>query len=129
MAATDRAPESSEPRFFRVAALDDALVNPAGKGRLVAGDRLMALFGAFVPGAATPIHDHPHEQLTYVLEGTVRLQVEEETHDLGPGEGAVIPGGVSHGVVHVGPQGARIIEVFTPVREDYRLLMRSPASD
>ena len=44
-----------------------------------------------------PFHDHPEtDDLFLVLEGEVLLDVEAETHVLGPGELFVVPAGVRH---------------------------------
>ena len=91
---------------------------------IVAGDRLMVVHGYVEPGATLPLHSHPHEQITYVLDGMAYLQIGNEGRDLYPGEGAIVPGGHTHGIVRVGPQGCTILEVNTPLREEYLPLMR-----
>lgn len=116
----------SAPQFFQVAALTDVQILPAVpelKARLVAGDRLLAMFGAAEPNSSLPLHSHPHEQITYVLEGAIHFEVGGEGYDLGPGEGLVIPGGVTHGGVRIGPEGCRFVEIFTPLRDEYVALM------
>jgi quercetin dioxygenase-like cupin family protein len=116
----------SKPQFFRVATLTDVQILPTVpelKSRLVAGDRLLAMFGSAEPNASLPLHSHPHEQITYVLEGAIHFQVGDEEHDLGPGEGLMIPGGLTHGGVRVGPEGCRFVEIFTPLRDEYVALM------
>ena len=65
-----------------------------------------------------PIHEHPHEQLTYVIDGRFQFTVGEETTILEPGMLAIIPGGVKHGGTTL--TACRVIDVFSPVREDYR---------
>ena len=100
---------------------------PGLTARLVAGDRLMTLLGRLEPGTVLPLHRHPHEQLTYVLEGTAHLQIGDEGRDLGPGDGAMIPDEVLHGIVRVGPTGCTILEVYTPLREEYLAAMRQAA--
>lgn len=69
-------------------------------------------------GTDLPMHQHPHEQFTYCIAGTVRFTVGDETIDLAPGMLAVIPGGVVHGGKVL--TDARLIDIFSPVREDYR---------
>ncbi len=117
---------SGAPQFFRVAALPAVSPIPgvAAEARFVAGERLMALFARVEPNESLPLHRHPHEQITYVTEGTVHFRVGEEGFDLGAGEGLAIPGGMEHGGVRVGPQGCSFIEIFTPLRDDYLALMR-----
>src|SRR3954451_4558304 len=91
---------ASTPQYFQVASLDAVQplpTVPALTARLVAGDRLMAMFGTVDPNASLPLHSHPHEQITICTQGTVHFQVGDAGYDLGPGEGLVIPGGITHG--------------------------------
>lgn len=70
-------------------------------------------------GTVVPLHQHAHEQVTYVIEGRFEFTVGNETRILGPGEAALIPPEVPHGGKTLTP--VRVIDVFTPVREDYRI--------
>ena len=72
----------------------------------------------FDAGADLPAHSHPHEQVATFLEGTYELTVEGETRRFGPGEMAVIPPDATHGGRAI--TDCRILDVFHPVREDYR---------
>jgi quercetin dioxygenase-like cupin family protein len=69
-------------------------------------------------GATVPAHQHPHEQLSYVVSGRVEFTVGAETRTLHAGDCALIPGNTPHRVVALGD--ARVVDVFTPAREDYR---------
>ena len=71
-------------------------------------------------GTVAPIHSHPHEQWTYVLEGQMEFTLDGEKQLLLPGMGALIPSNVLHGAFAV--TACKVIDVFTPVREDYREL-------
>ena len=73
----------------------------------------------FSPGATVPAHSHPHEQLGIVLRGMQALVIDGVARELGPMEGYVLPGDVEHSA-YCGPEGATVIDVFCPVREDYR---------
>ena len=77
---------------------------------------LMAEF-RFRQGSVLPRHQHPHEQTGYLVGGRVRLFVGTETFDAEPGDGWCIPGGVEHGAQALAD--SVIVEVFSPVREDY----------
>jgi quercetin dioxygenase-like cupin family protein len=83
------------------------------------GEGAMINLIEFEPGATVALHEHPHEQLGIVLRGTHTLVVAGDSHELGPMEGYVIPGGVEH-YGFGGPDGALVLDVFNPVREDYR---------
>jgi quercetin dioxygenase-like cupin family protein len=70
---------------------------------------------SFDPGASFPIHRHPEEQITLILEGSVKLTVEGDTSILEAGSWSVVGGDVEHGVT-AGPDGARILAIITPRR-------------
>jgi quercetin dioxygenase-like cupin family protein len=70
------------------------------------------------PNTVVPMHDHPHEQLTYVIEGRFKFTVGSETTVLEPGMVALIPGGVTHGGTTL--TACKVIDIFSPIREDYR---------
>lgn len=65
-----------------------------------------------------PIHQHAHEQITYVMEGRFRFTVGDNTMILEPGMCAVIPAGTPHGGLTL--TACRVLDVFVPVRDDYR---------
>jgi quercetin dioxygenase-like cupin family protein len=74
--------------------------------------------------ALVALHSHPHEQIGFVLSGIEILEVAGTEYRLGPNAAYVIPGGVEHSG-RGGPEGCVIIDVFQPVREDYREAMQS----
>ncbi len=71
-------------------------------------------------GVIVPEHSHPQEQWTYILEGEMEFTLNGEKQLLLPGMGAFIASNVLHGAVAV--SACKVIDVFTPVREDYREL-------
>jgi quercetin dioxygenase-like cupin family protein len=87
--------------------------------RPVSGERAMLNYIELEPNAVVPVHSHPHEQLGYVISGEITMSAEGAEHRCGPGFGYRIAGDVEHGGV-AGPDGCVVIDVFSPVREDYR---------
>ncbi|HLP25871.1 MAG TPA: cupin domain-containing protein [Acidobacteriota bacterium] len=71
------------------------------------------------PGIVVPMHQHPHEQFTYVIEGRFEFTVGDETTVLESGMAAIIPSNIPHGGKTL--TKVRVIDVFAPTREDYRL--------
>ncbi len=69
-------------------------------------------------GSNLPKHSHPHEQITFILEGQLDMTIGEEQCALTAGMFYVIPSNVPHGAVAV--TDCKVIDVFNPVREDYR---------
>ena len=70
-------------------------------------------------GAVVPNHSHPHEQAGAVLSGVMTLTIAGEERTLHPGDSYIIPGGIEHSAIG-GPDGARVLDVFSPVREEYK---------
>jgi quercetin dioxygenase-like cupin family protein len=69
----------------------------------------------FEPGATFPIHAHPEEQITLVLEGDIAFTAGAERRELGAGAWSVVPGEIGHGVT-AGPTGARFLAIVVPPR-------------
>lgn len=67
--------------------------------------------------SALPLHSHPHEQVSQVIEGKFQLTVNGEVRVLEPGDIAVIPSNTQHGGVAI--TNCKLLDVFSPVREDY----------
>jgi mannose-6-phosphate isomerase-like protein (cupin superfamily) len=66
------------------------------------------------PGLQAPLHVHYSEdEGFYVLEGSVTMQVGDETVELGAGQHAFGPRDIPHRF-RVGPDGARMLWVLTP---------------
>jgi quercetin dioxygenase-like cupin family protein len=88
------------------------------KVRFIHSKNMTFSFWNIEKGARLPEHSHPHEQVTNVLEGKFELTVDGESKTLGPGSVVII----SPDAVHSGKALAksRVIDVFYPVREDYR---------
>ena len=83
-----------------------------------AGQKVMLSLVEFEPDSEVVEHRHPHEQLGLLLEGELDFVIGDERRTLTAGEMWRIPGGVLHRV-KAGHQGARALDVFHPVREDY----------
>lgn len=69
-------------------------------------------------GAELPEHAHFHEQVSNMLEGEFEFMLGGKKMLLRPGDCLVIPSNVPHSgraLTH-----CRILDVFTPVREDFR---------
>lgn len=91
--------------------------------RTVNGDRLSLAVVELDPGSVVPEHSHENEQLGICLSGSLLFRVGDESRELGAGETWTIPGNVPH-EVRVGPDGAVVIDVFVPPRDDWRTAER-----
>lgn len=86
--------------------------------RFLHSENMTAAYWFIEAGAEMPMHSHPHEQITSILEGELELTIGDESRVLGPGSAAVITPEIPHRGKAVGD--CRVIDVFHPVREDYR---------
>jgi quercetin dioxygenase-like cupin family protein len=68
-------------------------------------------------GAIVPRHAHASEQMTYVLQGALKLLVGEEEVTLREGEVLHIPSSVPHQVEAL--DDTFVLGVFSPIREDW----------
>jgi len=90
-------------------------------GRTVHGERVSLSLLELDAGAVVPEHAHANEQVGLLLEGSVTFTIDSETRELGPGATWRILAHVPHSVV-VGGEGALIVEVFSPVRDDWHAI-------
>jgi len=92
---------------------------PGISTRIFPGDRAMLSVVRLAPNSCGTLHSHPEEQWGVLLEGSaIRLQGGEE-FDVGPGDFWRTPGGVPH-TMRAGPDGALVLDIFSPPREEYR---------
>lgn len=86
--------------------------------RRVQGEKLTVAVVELAPDAIVPEHVHPHEQCGLVIEGQVTFRIGDEERSFGPGGTWRIVGDTPHSVV-TGPDGAVVIDVFAPPRDDW----------
>ena len=95
-----------------------AILDGAIQGRYVHVEKMTIGELLLAPNTVVPMHQHPHEQLTYVIEGRFEFTIGAETTVLEPGMVALIPGGATHGGRTI--TACKVIDIFSPIREDYR---------
>lgn len=96
--------------------------------RPIFGEGSMINYIEIAAGATVPMHSHPHEQLGYVVTGTIVMVIDGDESELRPGDGYRIAGDVQHSGT-AGADGCVVIDIFTPVREDYRELAAQARRD
>lgn len=96
-------------------------IRPGLFGHVLEGEQMTLVQWEFPAGTPrTGLHSHDqHEQYSYVLSGSVDMEIDGKPIHLEAGEACRIPRKLEHGHTLVGPQGARILDVFSPPREDY----------
>jgi quercetin dioxygenase-like cupin family protein len=87
--------------------------------RAIEGERITLAFVELAPNAVVPEHRHPNEQLGIMLQGSGTFRVGDETREVHPGSTWRILSNVPHELT-AGPDGAVVIDVFSPVRSDWK---------
>jgi quercetin dioxygenase-like cupin family protein len=87
-------------------------------GRYVHGESLSFGLVHLEKGSTVKIHHHIHEQITYMVEGEMEMEIGTEKVHLKAGNYFVIPSNVPHGAVAL--TECKVIDVFSPAREEYK---------
>lgn len=84
-------------------------------------DHLMMAVIDFTDGPTAnpdPPHSHPHEQVSYVASGEIKLFIDNEPIRLVPGDMFTVPANVPH-AVQLLSEHVCLIDSFTPIREEF----------
>jgi quercetin dioxygenase-like cupin family protein len=93
-------------------------VGPGNRRRvLIHTPELMQVEFGFDRGAVGALHSHPHVQVSYVAEGSFQVTIDGVTEVITQGGSFIVPAGLVHGVVAL--EAGRLIDVFTPMRQDF----------
>jgi quercetin dioxygenase-like cupin family protein len=111
------------PEFHSIHDPSDAIVRNLADGliaHIYPGDQALISVVTVAPGAAGTLHHHPEEQWGLCLEGSgIRIQGEEEIA-FKVGDFWRTPGGVPH-TMRAGQNGCRVLDIFAPPRNEYRV--------
>ncbi|MCG2615548.1 cupin domain-containing protein [Terrimonas sp. NA20] len=91
---------------------------PGLTGYYTHGERMTLGLVEIKAGSSLALHQHPHEQITYIIEGQLDMMIGGEAVILTTGMSQVIPSNVPHSAI--AKTNVSLIDVFNPVREDYR---------
>jgi quercetin dioxygenase-like cupin family protein len=85
--------------------------------QLAVGERMSIQHLRMEPGARVPIHDHHHEQLGFVYQGTQTFILEDDEEvDVDPGESYFLDSHEPHGAENQGDGIMEAIDIFSPPR-------------
>jgi len=113
---------SQKAEFHNLQKPDDGLLRELAAGvttRIFAGEHAMLSVVTIAPNAEGVMHHHPEEQWGVLLEGSaIRFQGGEEIA-VRQGDFWRTPGNVPH-TMRAGPEGARVLDIFSPPRPEYK---------
>jgi quercetin dioxygenase-like cupin family protein len=64
------------------------------------------------------MHQHEHEQSTYIVSGQLNMTIGGVTYSLTPGMVHIIPANTPHDAIAI--EDTVAIDTFSPAREDYK---------
>jgi quercetin dioxygenase-like cupin family protein len=106
----------AEDTFAHFHALRPYAIWEGAVARAVHGEHLTMAVIDLEPNVAVPEHRHVNEQLGFVARGTITMTV-------GVGEAYAIASDLPHAAL-AGPEGATVVDVFSPPRGDWEGLER-----
>ena len=99
----------------------DIELEDLGKGvkrKVVAyNESLMAVEVYFEEGAIGALHSHPHEQITYIIEGEFEFNIGGEKVLLVKGDSTFKEPNIEHGAIC--KKKGMLLDIFTPKRDDF----------
>ena len=104
--------------FIDVTDLHEKEIMSGFHGRIIHTENMTFVYWDIDAGATLPEHAHPHEQVINMIEGELEINAGGEVRRMKSGQVAVIAGNVLHSGKAI--TACRVIDVFCPVREDYR---------
>ena len=87
------------------------------------GEDVLLVMNWLEPGMDLNPHSHPFEQVVYIVSGRVRFHIDGTDFDAGPGSVIRIPPNAMHYGEPIGDEPALNLDIFSPIREDYRHLV------
>jgi quercetin dioxygenase-like cupin family protein len=84
--------------------------------RPVASGNIMINLVTFEPDVFAPLHSHPEEQVSYVVEGELEFVVSGETRIVGPGMAVFIPSNAPHSA-RTRQGTCTALDIFSPPRQ------------
>lgn len=111
-------PKGEKMHYHQLDSIEAKELVQGFKVKFVHSETMTFAYWQIAEGAALPTHSHPHEQVVNMLSGKFEFTVDDDTRVLVPGDVVVIPSNAEHSGKALAD--CRILDVFHPVREDYR---------
>ena len=104
--------------FINLYDIEQREMVPGFKAQFIHSRNMTFSYWTIKAGYSLPEHAHPHEQVANVLQGTFEMTVDGETKVIKPGDVVIIPAHAKHRGTSI--TDCLILDVFYPIREDYR---------
>ena len=108
---------TTEPRHYTWDSMPRETLSPLLARRLVTGERMMLAHVYLKRGCVVPLHSHMNEQMTYILEGALKFDIDGKEIVVRAGEVLCIPPNMPHEAWAI--EDTVDLDVFNPPREDW----------
>jgi quercetin dioxygenase-like cupin family protein len=85
--------------------------------KVIWGEKEMVAQVFIKKGGVVPVHHHESEQISYVLQGVLRFELEGKEIVVRAGDVLTIPSNVPHSAVSI--EDSLSLDVFSPIRADW----------
>jgi len=85
--------------------------------KIITGEKAMVAQVFLAKGAIVPEHHHESEQITYILEGALKFEIEGKEIVVAKGEVLRNPSNVPHKAVAL--EDTLDLDIFSPIRHDW----------
>ena len=116
MATSERATKS-QLKYIPWKSVELEHLNPLLDRQMVVGEQVMVARVLLKKGCVVPEHSHHNEQVTYILEGALKFDIDGREIVVSAGEVLCIPPNMPHRAEAL--EDTVDLDVFTPPREDW----------
>src|SRR5262249_48991791 len=97
--------------------MEKEILSPTNARRIISGDKAMVAQVFLAKGAVVPEHHHESEQITYIMEGALKFQLEGREIVVSKGQVLRIPSNVPHRAIAL--EDTLDLDIFSPIREEW----------
>jgi len=102
---------------YRWADISEEELNPLLTRKLITGERVMLSELVLKKGCVVPAHHHENEQVSYVIRGKLKFEVNGREIVLNAGDVLHIPSNVVHSATAL--EDTLDLDIFSPPRQDW----------
>ena len=85
--------------------------------KIISGEKAMVAQVFLAKGAVVPEHHHESEQITYIMEGALKFELEGKEVVVAKGQVLRIPSNIPHRAVAL--EDTMDLDIFSPIRQDW----------
>lgn len=114
----DATGSSGRPRHTNWSSVPIKRLDEGVERQMIVGESVMVCRLRFAPHIVTPLHNHPHEQITLVERGRVLFTIGDQERMAQAGDVLYFPSGTWHGATILDEE-VILVDIFSPIRDDF----------